>query len=88
MICLTSADLVYQILKIIEQEKEPKAADLGVDQKDFIAVLEQVDEAKYASNITFARGGSGNVARVPFANGSRLTVSGRKFINDYESRVK
>lgn len=85
---MTSADLVYQILKVIEQEKEPKAADLGVEQKDFVAVLEQVDEANLATNITFARGGSGNVARVPFANGSRLTLAGRNFIAEYENRVK
>lgn len=85
---MTSADLVYQVLKVIEQEKEPRFNELGVDKKDFHAVLEQIDEAGLATNIAFSRGGSGNAILIAFANGSRLTSAGRNFIADYESRVK
>ncbi|MEI2395609.1 hypothetical protein [Paenibacillus phytohabitans] len=85
---MTSADLVYQILKVIEQEKEPGFNALGVDKKDFHAVLEQIDDAGYATNISFSRGGRGNEILIAYATGSRLTAAGRNFIADYESRVK
>ncbi|WP_155990422.1 hypothetical protein [Paenibacillus graminis] len=85
---MTSADLVYQILKVIEQGKEPKFQEMGINKNDFHAVIEQIDEAGLASNLVIRRGGQGNPILMVQANGSRLTPAGRNFIAEYESRVK
>ncbi|KGP80104.1 MULTISPECIES: hypothetical protein [unclassified Paenibacillus] len=85
---MTSADLVYQVLKVIEQGKEPKALELGVDSEDFKVVMEQVHDSNFATNIAFSRGGRGNPIRTVHANGSELTTLGLKFISEYEARIK
>lgn len=79
---VTAPNLLYQILKEIQWEKDPTALGLGVDQREFMKALYEVDEAGYASNISFLQANSGEA--IPFAEYSRLRPAGRAFIRNYE----
>ncbi|WP_379159771.1 hypothetical protein [Paenibacillus sp. sgz5001063] len=46
---MTSADPVYQILKVFDQEMEPVHQQAGVDPRDFQTVLKHIHEAGYIS---------------------------------------
>ncbi|OWA36846.1 hypothetical protein B9G55_01845 [Saccharibacillus sp. O16] len=79
---MTNPNLLYQILKEIQWEQDPTARGLGVDQREFMRALHEVDQAGYASNISFLQTSSGET--IPFAEYSRLRPAGRQFIRNYE----
>lgn len=73
-------DLIYEILKTIERGVEPKHSEMNVAFEAFADAVEQIDEDRLATSIVFSRGGQTNKILVVFANGSKLTREGRKFI--------
>lgn len=83
---LATPNLLYQILKEIQWEKDPTALSLGMDQKKFTQALLEIDQAGYASNISFLQTNGG--AAIPFAEYSRLRPAGMEFIKSYEHGVR
>ncbi|WP_172194208.1 hypothetical protein [Saccharibacillus qingshengii] len=79
-------NLLYQILKEIQWEKDPTALSLGIEQKKFATALREVDRAGYASNISFLQTRAGEA--IPFAECARLRPAGRAFIRDYEHGIR
>ena len=83
---MTSAPLIYAILKEIEAGREPKPQTLNVSNDDFVAALRQADDSGYAKNIGFAKAGGKD--SIGFANNTSLTNAGRAFIEEYERESK
>ncbi|AIQ43289.1 hypothetical protein MKZ24_11735 [Paenibacillus sp. FSL R7-0297] len=83
-----SKSLIYQILKTIEEGKEPVLENLeGVTIGGFHSALEQIAENKLASNISFSLSGKGKKAvRVANISGSKLTAQGVNYIHVQDSR--
>lgn len=47
---LLRTDPVYQILKLLEEEKEPRFNQIGMDERDFNITLTHIHEAGYANS--------------------------------------
>ncbi|MDO3409315.1 hypothetical protein QWJ34_06035 [Saccharibacillus sp. CPCC 101409] len=83
---MATTNLLYQILKEIQWEKDPTALRLGVGQGEFSTALRQADESGYASNISYINVDGGE--DIPFADYCRLRAAGRQFIHNYEHGVR
>ncbi|WP_172249900.1 hypothetical protein [Saccharibacillus deserti] len=59
-------NLLYQVLKKIQWEKDPTAISLGIDQKKFAEALREADRAGCASNLSFLQTSGGEA--IPFAD--------------------
>ncbi|MEH7484968.1 hypothetical protein V7157_28635 [Neobacillus drentensis] len=77
-------ELIYKILKSIEQGKEPHWNDFGIDKEEFGLVAEHIKDNNLATNVTVSRGGLGNKVQIVFLNHSKLTSGGYDFIRKYE----
>lgn len=54
---LLRKDPVYQILKLLEEEKEPRFNQIGMDERDFNITLTHIHEAGYAKSGKLTRSG-------------------------------
>ncbi|AIQ60483.1 hypothetical protein [Paenibacillus borealis] len=83
-----SKSLIYQILKTIEEGKEPVLENLeGITIGGYHSALEQIVENKLANNISFSLSGKGKKAvRVANTSGSKLTAQGVNYIHIQDSR--
>lgn len=77
-------ELIYKILKALEQGKEPHWNDFGLDKEDFGHLAEQIRDENLATNVTVTRGGIGNKVQIVFLNHSKLTSDGYDYIKKYE----
>lgn len=83
-----SKSLIYQILKTIEEGKEPVLENLeGITIGGYHSALEQIKENNLASNISFSLSGKGKKAvRVANTSESKLTPQGINYIHIQDSR--
>lgn len=83
-----SKSLIYQILKTIEEGKEPVLENLeGITIGGYYSALEQIMENKLANNISFSLSGKGKKAvRVANTSGCKLTAQGLNYIHVQDSR--
>lgn len=75
---MSERDIVYEILKIIESGREPRKEDIGADRSSFAEWMEQIHRDHLADNIAFSRQGAKIL--IVFANGSKLTKEGRRYV--------
>ncbi|MBW4084735.1 hypothetical protein [Paenibacillus sp. S150] len=74
---MTSADPVYQILKIIEKEQEPEVRKIGVHPREFNTVLKHIQEAGYVSADRLTQAGRGYIQAYELRLKSGLRTSQR-----------
>jgi hypothetical protein len=74
-------------LKIIEQGKEPKKEDLGIEDKEEFGIIgEIIKDFHLATNISIQRGGQGNKVLIVFMNHSEVTDIGRDFLERFSQQ--
>lgn len=79
-------NIVYLILKILADGKEPKKEDIDSDMslEQWGDIAESIDSRGLAKGVTVIRGGIGNKAVVVAYNHAKISDSGLSYIKNYQ----
>lgn len=77
-------ELIFNILKEIQNGRDPKPSDYGLDHQEWLNIVALIIDNEYAKNIKTVRGGRGNELRTAWLDKAILTDKGKEFIKDNE----
>lgn len=77
-------ELVYNVLKAIQNESEPKPSNYNLEQQQWLDLVTFIIDNGYA-NIKVSRGGRGNKAHAVWMEGATLTDKGIDYLEENSS---
>lgn len=77
--------LLYNILKDIDEGKEIKHGDYDVDHELYGDVLDIAIDEGFVKNAKVSRGGRGNKVIMTYTDGAKITLSGLDYLERNES---
>ena len=90
MINIDKIDLLkvaFSILKEISENNYPTAGDYGITPKQFVSLLEDLEDKNYIKGITIIESDGGEICKASLSC-TRVTLDGLQFLHDNSKLMK